>query len=80
MASLIDGLNEQRRYELERQAKELANRMYKEFNYLHDGYFTWVTGLQTYIYEKLGVDAVEEAERFAHTVESKIAFIPSGKT
>ncbi|HEY97066.1 MAG TPA: hypothetical protein G4O16_02665 [Dehalococcoidia bacterium] len=61
-------------------AKELAQRMYKEFNYLHDGYFTWVTGLQTYIYEKLGVDAVEEAERFAHTIESKIAFIPSGKT
>ena len=61
-------------------AKELAERMYREFNYLHDGYFTWVTGLQTYIYEKLGVDAVEEAERRAHTIESKIAFIPSGKT
>jgi hypothetical protein len=63
-----------------KKAKELAQRMYKEFNYLHDGYFTWVTGLQTYIYEKLGVDAVEEAERFAHTIESKIAFVPSGKT
>jgi hypothetical protein len=61
-------------------AKELAGRMYREFNYLHDGYFTWVTGLQTYIYEKLGVNAVEEAERRAHTIESKIAFIPSGKT
>jgi hypothetical protein len=61
-------------------AKELAKRMYREFNYLHDGYFTWVTGLQTYIYEKLGVDAVEEAERLAHTIESKIAFIPSGET
>lgn len=61
-------------------AGELARRMYKEFNYLHDGYFTWVTGLLTYIYEKLGVDAVEEAERFAHTVESKIAFVPTGHT
>jgi hypothetical protein len=61
-------------------AGELARRMYKEFNYLHDGYFTWVTGLLTYIYEKLGVDAVEEAERFAHTIESKIAFIPTGHT
>ncbi len=61
-------------------AKELANRMYREFNHLHDGYFTWVTGLQTYIYDKLGVDAVEEAERQAHTIESKIAFIPSGET
>jgi len=61
-------------------ARHMANRMYREFNYLHDGYFTWVTGLQTYIYEKLGVDAVEEAERQAHTIESKIAFIPSGET
>ena len=61
-------------------AKELAKRMYGEFNHLHDGYFTWVTGLQTYIYDKLGVDAVEEAERQAHTIESKIAFIPSGET
>jgi hypothetical protein len=61
-------------------AKELANRMYREFNYLHDGYMTWVTGLLTYIYENYGVDAVEEAERQAHTIESKIAFIPSGET
>jgi len=61
-------------------AKELAQRIYREFNHVHDGYFTWVTGLQTYIYEKLGVDAVEEAERLAHTIESKIAFIPSGET
>jgi hypothetical protein len=61
-------------------AKHLANRMYKEFNYLHDGYFTWVTGLQTYIYQNMGIDAVEEAERQAHTIESKIAFIPSGET
>jgi len=61
-------------------AKNLAQRMYKEFNYLHDGYFTWVTGLQTYIYQNMGIEAVEEAERQAHTIESKIAFIPSGET
>jgi hypothetical protein len=61
-------------------AKDLAQRMYKEFNHLHDGYFTWVTGLQTYIYQNMGIDAVEEAERQAHTIESKIAFIPSGET
>jgi hypothetical protein len=61
-------------------AKKLAQRMYKEFNYLHDGYFTWVTGLQTYIYQNMGIEAVEEAERLAHTIESKIAFIPSGQT
>ncbi len=61
-------------------AKELAENMYRQFNHLHDGYFTWVTGLQTYIYDKLGVDALEEAERQAHTIESKVAFIPSGET
>lgn len=61
-------------------AGDLAQRMYKEFNYLHDGYFTWVTGLQTYIYQNMGVDALEEAERQAHTIESRIAFIPSGET
>jgi hypothetical protein len=60
-------------------AKQLAQRMYKEFNYLHDGYFFWVTGLQTYIYKKLGIDAVEEAERLAHTIEVKAVFKPSEK-
>ena len=54
-------------------AKALAQRMYTEFNRLHDGYFCWVTGLQTYIYEKLGIEALEEAERQAHTTEFKIA-------
>lgn len=61
-------------------ARELARRMYREFNYLHDGYGIWVTGLQTYIYEKLGIDALEEAERRAHTIEAKIVFKPSEKT
>ena len=44
-------------------AKELAQRMYGEFNFLHDGYMFWVTGLQTYIYKNYGIDALEEAER-----------------
>jgi hypothetical protein len=61
-------------------AKELANRMYKEFNFLHDGYFFWVTGLQTYIYKKYGIDAVEEAEREAHRIEGEIVFRPPEKT
>jgi hypothetical protein len=60
-------------------AKELAKRMYREFNYLHDGYGFWVTGLQSYIYKKLGVDAVEEAEREAHTAEAKVVFTPPEK-
>jgi hypothetical protein len=61
-------------------AKELAERMYREFNHLHDGYMTWVTGLQTFIYNNYGIDALEKAEREAHTIESKIAFIPSTET
>jgi hypothetical protein len=61
-------------------AKELAQRMYKEFNLLHDGSMFWISGLQTYIYEKLGVDALEEAERAAHTMEGKTVFQPPEKT
>jgi hypothetical protein len=61
-------------------AKELAQRMYREFNFLHDGYMFWVTGLQTYIYKNYGVDAVEEAEREAHAIEAKVVFKPSEKT
>jgi hypothetical protein len=60
-------------------AKELAQRMYKEFNFLHDGFMLWVTGLQSYIYKNYGIEAVEKAEREAHTIEGKIAFLPSEK-
>jgi len=62
-----------------KKAKELAQRMYGEFNHLHDGYFFWVTGLQSYIYRKLGIKAVEEAEREAHTIEAKVVFTPPEK-
>ena len=48
-------------------ARELAQRMYREFNHLHDGYFSWVTGLQTFIYENYGIEVLEQAEREAHT-------------
>lgn len=61
-------------------AKELAQRMYQEFNYLHDGYMFWASGLLTYIYEKYGIDAVEEAERLAHTIEARVIFKPLEKT
>jgi hypothetical protein len=61
-------------------AKNLAKRMYREFNFLHDGYMIWVTGLLTYIYKKLGIDAVEEAEREAHTIEAKTVFKPIEET
>ena len=61
-------------------AKALAKRMKEEFNFLHDGYFFWVTGLQTYIYKNYGIDAVEEAEREAHNIEAKVVFKPPEKT
>lgn len=61
-------------------AKELVNRMQKEFNHLHDGYMVWVTGLLSYIYKHYGIDAVEEAEKEAHTIEGRTVFKPSGKT
>jgi hypothetical protein len=61
-------------------AKELAKRMYQEFNYLHDGYMFWVSGLLTHIYKKHGIDAVEEAEREAHTIEARVVFKPPEKT
>ena len=61
-------------------AKALAQRMKNEFNHLHDGYMFWVAGLQTYIYENCGVDALEQAERQAHTAEAKTVFKPPEKT
>ncbi|MGD0658815.1 MAG: hypothetical protein ABSD38_12180 [Syntrophorhabdales bacterium] len=63
-----------------KKAKELAVRMYGEFNHLHDGYMFWVTGLQSYIYRNYGIDAVERAEREAHTIEGKTVFLPPEKT
>ncbi len=61
-------------------AKELARRMYTEFNFLHDGFMCWVTGLQSYIYKNYGVEALEKAEREAHSIEAKFIFKPSEKT
>jgi hypothetical protein len=61
-------------------AKELAKRMYEEFNHLHDGYMFWVTGLLTHIYNNYGIDAVERAEREAHTIEGKTVFKPPAET
>jgi hypothetical protein len=61
-------------------AKSLAMRMYRESNLLHDGSMFWIAGLQTYIYEKLGIEALEEAERAAHIAEGKTVFTPPEKT
>jgi hypothetical protein len=60
-------------------ARKLAIQAQKEYNYLHDGYFTWASGLLTYIYNHWGVDEVEKAERFAHGVEAKLDFKPPEK-
>jgi hypothetical protein len=61
-------------------AKELANRMYREFNHLHDGYMTWTSALLGFIYKNYGIDVLEKAEREAHTIEAKFVFKPSGET
>ncbi len=61
-------------------SKELAQRMYEECNYLHDGFMVWVSGLLTYIYKNHGIDAVETAEREAHAIEGKTVFKPLEKT
>ncbi len=62
------------------EAKQLAKRLQKEFNHLHDGYMVWVTGLLSYIYRNYGMDAVEAAEKEAHGIEGRTVFKPSGKT
>lgn len=61
-------------------ARMLAQRMYGECGTLHDGSMFGITGLQTYIYNKLGIDALEEAERAAHTAEAKTVFAPPEAT
>jgi hypothetical protein len=42
-------------------AKRLSRRMYAEWLSMHDGYVTWVTSLLSYIYERDGMEAFEEA-------------------
>lgn len=59
--------------------KALADKMYRQFAHLHDGYMNWVSGLLTFIYEKYGIDDVEAAEMEAHTLVSKIAFAATDK-
>jgi hypothetical protein len=58
------------------EATALAKRMYEEFNYLHDGYMVWVSGLLSYIYKNYGLAEVEKAEREAHTIEAETVFKP----
>ena len=41
---------------------------------------SWVTGLQTYIYENHGIEALEQAERYAHGKEGELVFLPPEST
>jgi hypothetical protein len=61
-------------------AKELAQRMYKESNGLHDSAMFWITGLLTYIYDNYGIEALEKAERLAHGIGGKVVHKTAGKT
>ena len=57
-------------------AKELVDLMYSQFAHLHDGYMTWVSGLQSYLYKHYGLEVLEEAEREAHEIEARLVFKP----
>jgi hypothetical protein len=64
------------------QALELVNELYDGFVGLHDGSMIWIAGLLSHIYRNYGgSNAVEAAEREAHTIESRLAaaFKPGGK-
>ena len=59
--------------------KSLADKMYSQLAFLHDGYMCWAAALLTWIYENYGIEALGEAELFAHTLEAKVAFPPPPK-
>ncbi len=54
-------------------AKELCNRMYNEFLFMHDTYMYMVAGLMSEIYRQFGADKLEEIERGAFRFEGMVA-------
>ena len=54
--------------------KALIDQMYEELAMLHDASTVWVTGLQSFIYNNYGLEALKEAERYAHGIEGKLVF------
>jgi hypothetical protein len=42
-------------------AKKLNRRMYREFYSMHEGYRDWIANLMSYIYKKMGDEALYEA-------------------
>jgi hypothetical protein len=62
-----------------KKARALAQRMYVESNRLHDSAMFWITGLQTYIYNNYGIEALEKAERLAHEINGKVMHKPAGE-
>jgi hypothetical protein len=51
----------------------LFDKYYEEKTAMHDAVGCWVGGLLTWVYERHGLEAVGEAERFAHAIEGEIA-------
>lgn len=45
------------------EAVDLANQMYKEFEYMHDVYVDWTAAFMDYIYKENGIDALSRALR-----------------
>ena len=62
-----------------KKARDLAERMYRESNSLHDSAMFWITGLLTYIYNNYGIEALEKAERLAHEINGRVTRKPAGK-
>jgi len=45
------------------EAKRLARRMYREFSAMHDVYVNWVTAILTFVYNRYGDEALQDAQR-----------------
>jgi hypothetical protein len=46
-------------------AKKLADRLYKEFQSMHDLYMNWSAALESHIYNNYGVDELQKAVKWA---------------
>jgi hypothetical protein len=54
-------------------AREVFESQYKALCFLHDGAFTWISGLMTWIYEHKGITGLEEAGRLTVELERQDA-------
>lgn len=62
------------------EAKETFEDLNNSIGFLHDGSFTWIAGLMTYIYNAYGYEGLDEAYRFALKMERLDVFPKSPYT